>query len=215
VRAAADDSVDPSTEPGLSPPGAKKSDVRRGLIKFYPVTVVLWAAVVILFAQPRTPWIWPGAVLVAAGEALRLWAAGYDNRRTRGTPAREKKGFPTAGPYGWVRNPNHIGNVAAVAGLTLWAGGLLPWLPLAAVALFVWQYSLAQRARDQDLGRRFDWEYRAYRGTVPVWLPRLAPRPLGRGGRWHVGVALTREVPAFAIIAGVVVAAVLRSRMIG
>ena len=215
MRAPADDSVNLSAEPPFPPDGAKKSRVRGALLKLRPVTAVLGAAAAIFFAQPRAPWLGLGAVLVVAGEGLRFWAAGYGNRRTRGTPAPEKGPFPTAGPYGWVRNPDHIGGVAIAAGLTLWAGGLLPWLPLVAVAFFAWQYSFAQSARDRDLERRFDWDYRAYRGTVPIWLPRLAPRPLGRGGRWRVGVAVRREIPVFVIIAGVAAAALLRIRLTG
>ena len=215
MRAAADDSPDPSAEPPLTPPGAKKSSVLRTVLKLYPVGAFLWVAVIIFFAQPRAPWLGLGAFVVAAGEGLRFWAAGYEARRGREPPAAKQDAFPTAGPYGWVRNPDHIGNVAIVAGLTFWAGGLLPWLPLAAAAFFVWQYSLAQRARDQHFGRRGDWEYRAYRGTVPIWLPRFAPRPLGCGGRWRVGVALAREVPVFVIIVVVAAAAVLLPPLLG
>lgn len=211
MSAPADDPVNLSAEPRFPPESAKKSRLRGAPAKILPVAAVLWAAAVIFFAHPHAPWLALGAALVVAGEGLRFWAAGYGNRRTGGTPASENWPFPTGGPYGWVRNPDDIGAVVSAAGLTLWAGGLLPWLPLVTVAFFAWQYSLVQCARDRDLGRRFDWEYRAYRGTVPIWLPRFAPRRLGRGGRWRFGAAVTREIPAFAVIAGVAAAAVLRT----
>jgi protein-S-isoprenylcysteine O-methyltransferase Ste14 len=177
------------------------------------VTAVAWAAVVVFFAGPRATWPWLGAALVAAGEALRLWAAGY------GAPWEDEKAapgigrLPAQGPYTWVRNPRHIGGVAVAVGLSLWAGGLFPWLPLATAAVFISLYSLIQAARDRDLAKRARWEYRAYRGTVPIWLPRFARRAVGSPGRWRFRAAFAGELATLTFTAAVAATAFLWPRL--
>ncbi len=179
------------------------------------VAVVLWAAAVVFFAEGRTIWLWPGAALVLAGEALRLWAAGYGANWKRIDSAETIADISAAGPYRWVRNPKHIGNVAVVVGLSLWGGGLLPWLPLATAAIFVTLYSFAQAGRDRELGRRFSWEYRAYRGTVPIWLPRFTRRPAGKRSTWRPSTALAAEAAVLIQIVVVAAAAFIRPRIFG
>jgi protein-S-isoprenylcysteine O-methyltransferase Ste14 len=186
--------------------------VTRILLVTRFVTVVLWAAVVIFFAEGRTTWLWLGAAVALTGEALRLWASGYGGTWARADAAEAITDLSAAGPYRWVRNPKPIGNVAVAVGLSLWAGGLLPWLPLATALVFIALYSLIQGARDRDLGRRFSWAYRAYRGTVPIWVPRFTSRPPRTQSRWRFGVALTGEAAVLIQIVAVAAAAFVRSR---
>ncbi len=184
-------------ETSIRPPPAKKRPVAFALLKLRYITGTLWAIAVISFAKPLSPWSWLGAALVAAGVALRFRAGGYaaPEKKSAGGPV----GFLTAGPYAWVRNPLHIGNVAVAVGLSLWAGGLLPWLPLATAAFFVWQYSLIKRA-EEEATWRLSWEYRAYRATVPAWFPRFVPRPTRGARRWRLGLALKIELRTLVII---------------
>jgi len=184
-------------EASIRPPRAKKRPVAAALLKLRYITGTLWVVAVIFFAKPLSPWSWLGAALVAAGAALRFRAGGYaaPENRSAGGPA----GFLTAGPYAWVRNPLHIGNVAVAVGLSLWAGGLLPWLPLATAAFFVWQYSLIKRA-EEEATWRLSWEYRAYRATVPAWFPRFVPRRTAGARRWRPALALKKEFRTLVIM---------------
>jgi protein-S-isoprenylcysteine O-methyltransferase Ste14 len=174
---------------------------------------VAWAAVVIFFAEPRPVWAWLGAALIVAGEALRLWAAGYGAPWEGKTAASGIAALPARGPYAWVRNPKHIGGVAVAVGLAAWAGGLFPWLPLATATVSIFLYSLIQAARDRDLGGRTSWEYRAYRGTVPIWLPRFARRAVGSPARWRFGAAFAGEWAAWVFITTVAAAAHFGARV--
>lgn len=187
----------------------------RTLLTLRALTAVLWAGAVIFSAETRSSWPWLGAAAVIAGEALRLWASGYGGAWSRVDSAEAIAAFSAAGPYRWVRNPKHIGNVAVAVGLSLWAGGLLPWLPLATAFVFILLDSLIQRARDRDLGRRFSREYRAYRGTVPIWLPRFTRRPAAVRSRWRLGVALAGEAAILVQIIAVAATAFFRPRVIG
>jgi protein-S-isoprenylcysteine O-methyltransferase Ste14 len=188
--------------------------VIRTLLTLRTITVVLWAATVIFFAETRASWLWPGAAAVVAGEALRLWASGYGVAWSRVNSAEAIGRLSAAGPYRWVRNPKGIGDVAVGVGLSLWAGGLLPWLPLATAFIFILLDLLIQNARDRYLGRRFSWEYRAYRGTVPIWLPRFTRRPPAIRNRWRLGVASAGEAAVLIQIVAVAAAAYIRSRAI-
>lgn len=145
---------------------------------------------------------------------MRLWAAGYGGTWARVDTAEAIADLSAAGPYRWMRNPKHIGTVAVAVGLSIWAGGLLPWLPLATAAVFVALYSLIQSDRDRDLGRRFSWEYRAYRGTVPIWLPRFTRRPAGTQNRWRPTAALAGEATVLVQIVAVAAAASIRPRIL-
>ncbi len=145
---------------------------------------------------------------------MRLWAAGYGGAWTRVDTAEAIADLSAAGPYRWVRNPKHVGNVAVAVGLSIWAGGLLPWLPLATAAVFVTLYSLIQNDRDRYLGRRFRWKYRAYRGTVPIWLPRFTRRPAGTQSGWRPAAAHAGEATVLIQIVAVAAAAYIRSRIL-
>lgn len=186
----------------------------RTLLTLRAVTVVLWAATLIFFAETRSSWPWLGVAAVIAGEALRFWASGYGVAWSRVDSAEAIAHLSAAGPYRWVRNPEDIGNVVVAVGLSLWAGGLLPWLPLATAFVFILPDWLIQSARDRDLGRRFSWEYRAYRGTVPIWLPRFTRRPPAIRSRWRLGVAFAGEAAVLIQIVAVAAAAYIRPRAI-
>jgi protein-S-isoprenylcysteine O-methyltransferase Ste14 len=197
MNATAGPSGESPAETSIRPPPAKRRPVAAALLKLRYITGTPWAIAVIFFAKPLSPWSWLGAVFVAAGVALRFWAAGYTAPEKRS--AGGAVGFLTAGPYAWVRNPLHIGNVAVAVGLSLWAGGLLPWLPLATAAFFVWQYSLIKRAEEETTGR-LSWEYRAYRATVPVWIARFTPQPIRTARRWRPALVLKKEFRTLVII---------------
>jgi protein-S-isoprenylcysteine O-methyltransferase Ste14 len=186
--------------------------VTRTLLTLRALTAVLWAGAVIFFAEARPGWPWLGAAAVVAGEALRLWAAGYGVSWGGVDSPEALARLSAAGPYRWVRNPTGVGNVAVAVGLSLWAGGLLPWLPLATALIFISLEWFMQSARDRELGRRFRWEYRAYRGTVPIWLPRFTRRPPPVRSRWRPRVALAGEAAALVPVIAVAAAAYVRPR---
>lgn len=127
--------------------------------------------------------VFPGRHLVAASllmafSALNVGTAMVLVREGRGTPLpldcpRE---FVAAGPYRFVRNPMAIAGLGQGLAVAIWLGS---WAVLAYViaGILVWQW-VARPAEERDLEARFGDEYRAYRGAVRCWIPRM-PR---RGG---------------------------------
>jgi protein-S-isoprenylcysteine O-methyltransferase Ste14 len=123
-------------------------------------------------ALPGPGW-WPviaGAVLVAAGYALRLWSV-----RTLGrffkyrVVVQEEHEVVDSGPYRRIRHPSYTGMVMCSGGLGLMLGS---WLTLAAAALptligFTWRLLGEERVLVSDLGE----PYRDYMGRTKRLIP--------------------------------------------
>jgi protein-S-isoprenylcysteine O-methyltransferase Ste14 len=87
----------------------------------------------------------------------------------------EARGLVTRGPYGVVRHPVYLGELAACAGLVLAAP--TAW-NLAAAAVFVGAQAVRMRLEENELGAHFP-EYARYAAETPRLLPRLATRRSG------------------------------------
>ena len=98
------------------------------------------------------------------GLGLWLLAAGW---RTV-YKAKEQGTLALIGPYRYVRHPQYMGILLAVAGqLIHWP--TLPTLLLAPVLLLVY-YRLARR-EEHEMLNRFGTDYQAYQESVPAFLP--------------------------------------------
>src|SRR5688572_17349010 len=134
-----------------------------------------------------------GALLVAAGEAVRLAgvaAAGTVTRRR----SRNVERLVTYGVFGWVRNPLYVGNFLIWIGFVI-GSGLLWFLPIAMV-LFAIEYSLIVRYEEGVLESTFGQEFLAYKARTPRWIPR--PPKSSEPGPHDVKEALRSEVSTFA-----------------
>jgi protein-S-isoprenylcysteine O-methyltransferase Ste14 len=144
-----------------------------------------------------------GALLVAAGEAVRLSgvaAAGTVTRRR----SREVQRLVTYGVFGWVRNPLYVGNFLIWMGFTA-ISGVYWFLPIAAL-LFVLEYTLIVRYEEGVLESIFGPSYLTYKSRTPRWLPR-PPRSTDReSGPHDWREAVRSETSTFLAYAGLVVA---------
>jgi protein-S-isoprenylcysteine O-methyltransferase Ste14 len=157
------------------------------------------AACYLLLAQPTPKLLLCGAAVSLAGLLLRAWAAGHLAKNQR---------LATGGPYAYTRNPLYLGS--AVMGL----GGALAgraWLIGAAFAvLFVLVYWPVMQREARFLGNEFPESFESYAGQVPLFFPRLSPRP-GGGERFDWRLYLrNHEYEAAAGYAGVMLFLALR-----
>lgn len=109
-----------------------------------------------------------GTVLCAAG--LPLVADAFVRFvRARGTPApvAETEELVTSGPYRWMRNPQYVGVIAAVAGQGLrWnSRPVLAYAASLAVAFQTW----VRVYEEPRLQQRFGAAYERYTASVPRW----------------------------------------------
>lgn len=164
-----------------------------------------WLPVPLLLGMVASrPVAWaPGLVIVALGEALRLWAVGHIGlpSRTRGD---DVAGLVDTGPYARLRNPLYLGNLLLFGGLgvIVW-----PWALVVGPALFVY-YSVIVRWEEGVLTRRLGAAYGAYAARVPRWIPTGAARP----GGWDGARALRSERSTLLAIGVVLGILVLRAR---
>ena len=145
-----------------------------------PVPLLL----VMLISLPR---FWgPGLLIIALGEALRLWAVGHIGRpsRTRGDDVSR---LIDSGPYARARNPLYIGNLLIFAGLgtILW-----PWV-FVTVPLLALYYDRIVRWEEQNLGLQLGAPYLDYQTRVSRWGFGGSASP--SAGQWNAREALRSE----------------------
>jgi protein-S-isoprenylcysteine O-methyltransferase Ste14 len=120
----------------------------------------------LIWARPRAPMFAAGLLLAAAGEAVRIWAAGTIHKSRKVT---------VSGPYAWVRHPLYVGSFLIMTGYSLMCGR---WEALAiGVPLFVLLHGAAVVVEEKMLLVLFGEAYAEYSGRVP----RLIPRPPSPG----------------------------------
>lgn len=160
---------------------------------------------------------WRGFALacavLAAGEAMRIWAVGYAGTRTRTrSPDGKLKDLVTAGPYAHVRNPIYVGNCLMGAGIVLAFGQwlLLPPLLLAVILA----YQPVVRWEEQLLAGAFGEQYARYRAAVGRWLPRLQRYSGASNHPFSLGVAMFSERGTLGAMALVWIAAAAKLALV-
>ncbi len=124
-----------------------------------------------------------GAVLTAAGEAIRLAAVHHIGVISR-TRTDRLGPLITTGPFAVVRNPLYVGNILLWTGFAVTAR--LLWAAPIIAALLLLEYHLIVGWEESLLEARHGAAYRAYAAAVPRW------RPVFRGA---AGSTIGRHAP--------------------
>lgn len=142
-----------------------------------------------------------GLALIAAGEALRIWAVGHIGLPSRTRDA-TTPGVVRDGPYGWVRNPLYLGNLLLFAGL-----GVVLWPSVfVAVPLLMVHYHLIVGWEEKNLTLLLGEPYRRYLDEVPRWWPRFGALT----GTWRAAAVVRSERSTLAVIAVVLAGLYIR-----
>jgi len=120
------------------------------------------AVVALVFARPTPALMVGGAALVAAGLAVRGWAAGH---------LRKEQPLTTSGPYAHLRHPLYFGTAIILAGFAVACGRL--WLALLLAAYFVLLFVPVMRREERERSALAPVGYREYAAEVPAFFPRL------------------------------------------
>jgi protein-S-isoprenylcysteine O-methyltransferase Ste14 len=150
---------------------------------------------VLLLAEPSGTSLSVGALLVLAGEALRLWATGHLFKTERLT---------VSGPYRFLRHPLYAGTLLIVSGLILAAGaGVARWaLPLGLAHFFFYYLPYKERGETRRLQARHGAAFDDYRAAVPAILPRLTPWDAGGSSeRWRISQVVENDELGTAVAA--------------
>jgi len=127
----------------------------------------VFGLLVIVLAQPTGASIAIGMSVAAAGEAIRVWAAGHLNKSREVT---------SSGPYRWIRHPLYLGSTVMGIGLAIASRS-------AAVAVLVAVYlsgtfTAAIKSEEAYLRRTFGEQYDLYRSGQAA--KRRSPLATGR-----------------------------------
>lgn len=145
------------------PPGGRlqRFFVRRRT--FFTLVVPL---ALVALARPKPAWLSWGVALVLAGEAARIWAAGY---LVKG------KELTTSGPFGHLRHPLYLGSLLIATGYCFMSG---LWASFPAIwALYALFFGAAMLHEERILEEAFGDEYRRYKGSTRRLWPTLIPYP--------------------------------------
>lgn len=141
----------------------RQSFITRHRTRLTLIACCILLALSVWLRPPVVPALfWGGGALVAAGQALRLWAAGC---------LRKDEQVITTGPFRHVRHPLYVGSFTAAMGYCLMSDFLLSLLLLP--AFFIVAYYPAVIEEERFLTEKFGDAYRHYCAHVPRFVPRL------------------------------------------
>ena len=121
-----------------------------------------------------------GAAIVGAGELLRLWAVRHIGVISR-TRSDRLGPLVSTGPFGLVRNPLYLGNIALWVGFAVSAH--LVWLVPIFIVVLAFEYHAIVRWEEELLTSRRQDEYREYVSRVPRWFPSVGGSRQSSGER--------------------------------
>jgi protein-S-isoprenylcysteine O-methyltransferase Ste14 len=177
--------------------------LRKTLFRYRSYTPLPFIAAMMVFAHPTPLSMLIGAIVALSGEMLRFWGVAYAGSETRVTGSVGASKLVTSGPFSRVRNPLYVGNILLYVGFGIMSMALFPWLPIAALCYFVFQYVLIVREEEEFLRETFGVEYEEYCRHVGRFFIRLTPyksshplRPDWRAG-WRSEV---RTLQAIAVV---------------
>ncbi len=176
--------------------------------RLFPLRGILWGVValaLLFFSRTSAPAFLPGIMLLASGEALRVWGVGHI-RDYRGS-FQTVQALATSGPYAYIRNPLYLANGIIGYGIVV-LSGVYWFLPVFTV-LFALIYLPIVKAEEAYLAGRFGEEYREYCRRVPRFIPRFSPHNSSKA-EWSWPVVRCREYHTWLTLAGLVTLFLLR-----
>ena len=168
-----------------------------------------WVIAMLVFARPTPVSLVGGFALACLGEFFRAWGVFYAGSETRVTGSVGATRLVTSGPFSRTRNPLYTGNILIYIGIGVMSMALFPWLQLAALAWFLFQYTMIVLEEERFLRAEFGVEYEAYARAVPrfgfAFTRYESPKKIAidwRGG-WE---SEARSIQAFVFVSALVVA---------
>lgn len=153
----------------------------------------IWAVFflfVLMLADPAGAKVFPGLIMVVAGQLIRFWAAGSITSY-RGEKVGAEK-LVTWGPYAFARNPLYIGNALIGAGWSILAGDLWAFVLFAGVFLILY-ILLVIPYEESFLERSFPEEFARYSSRVGRFFPNSIPSAGNITGPFETGILWRSE----------------------
>jgi protein-S-isoprenylcysteine O-methyltransferase Ste14 len=140
------------------------------------------ALLALLLARPSPATNAVGTALIAAGLAVRLWAAGV---------LEKNRDLCTHGPYRYVRHPLYLGSLLAALGFAVMMN--VRWAWLAVLPLFLILYAAQLLAEERLLRQRYGGAHAEYARQVPLLIPLPGRAASGDTSFWRLRRALANR----------------------
>ncbi len=142
----------------------------------------------LVWASRPTPFLFAaGGVLVAAGEAFRLWAAGHLIKSLE---------LIDSGPYAYTQNPLYLGRLLILTGFCVMARNefYLNWVALVLGYLIFFGYYIPRKLRVEGgrLQKMHGNAWVQYSAAVPILIPSLTRFP-GKRTPWSLSRAVRNQ----------------------
>ncbi|MBW1729998.1 MAG: hypothetical protein JRH08_15885 [Deltaproteobacteria bacterium] len=159
----------------------------------------------VILARPNPYSVGVGAVLVAIGEAMRIWASGHLQRNVEIT---------TSGPYAYLRDPLYFGRLFLLVGLCVMGWGYDLILLLIGLGIFFFQYMPRKYRKEMArLERLFGEEYKRYAAATRSLIPRLKPYPYARHRTWRFNLFWKVNREQYLLCGIIILCAVIISKL--
>lgn len=141
--------------------------------KYRSYTPVPFVVVMLLFAYPNIWSLIAGFIIALSGELIRLWGVSWAGSETRTTGNVGGTYLIVSGPFAHLRNPLYLGNILMYTGMGIMSFALFPWLQIAGLIFFSFQYHMIVQEEEKYLEKTFGKEYETYRQNVPRFIPAI------------------------------------------
>lgn len=141
------------------------------LFKYRSYTPLPFIFLMILFMEPTVASIVTGFIFVLAGESIRIWAVSYAGSETRVTGEVGATVLVTQGPYSILRNPLYLGNILIYSGFGIMSYALFPYLLIAAICFFIFQYYFIIINEEDYLRKTYKEKFIIYCKSVKRFIP--------------------------------------------
>ncbi|MBI5727936.1 MAG: isoprenylcysteine carboxylmethyltransferase family protein [Ignavibacteriales bacterium] len=183
-------------------------DFAAKVFKYRSYTPLPFVALMILYAYPNVYSLLGGLLMVILGELIRLWGVSWAGSETRTTNDGVGSSYlVVSGPFSYVRNPLYLGNILIYVGVGFMSNAAFPYLQIAALLFFVWQYNVIVGAEEKFLKGKYGKDYDEFCANVPRFFPRFTPFVKGdvQQPKYNLKAGLKSESRTFQAIAAVMV----------
>jgi protein-S-isoprenylcysteine O-methyltransferase Ste14 len=145
------------------------------LFKYRSYTPIPFLIVMLIFQEVTLASLIIGLFISLSGEFFRLWGVSYAGSETRTTGSVGGTYLVISGAFAYVRNPLYLGNILLYLGIGIMSMALFPYLQIAALFFFYFQYHEIILEEEKYLEQTFGESYKKYKMAVPKLIPRLTP----------------------------------------
>lgn len=151
------------------------NNISRLLFKYRSYTPIPFLLVMLFFENANIWSLIGGFAIVIIGELIRLWGVSWAGSETRTTGGAGGTFLIVSGPFAYVRNPLYLGNILIYTGLGIMSYAIFPYLQIAGLIFFYFQYRLIIKEEEAYLKNTYGNEFKKYLENVPRFIPRLTP----------------------------------------